>query len=209
MPGPGQDFYSMMWNIITEPVFKGVVTSLWEYNRPQRATWSQYNNPVVDDESVASFLQRRTGGPNIGDNIVSAVFHGIYAGDINQLSARSLMPQLWYDEALHGSYTEAMVKRFSEQCLTQPFNDAILQGELSTKLSQPLKDVMKDASVYTFKQGIGALSKALEKSLRANRNVEFKMGHAVKAVKDDAKSNSIIVRLLSWGCFIANDSGHD
>lgn len=196
MPGPGQDLYSVIWTLITEPVFEGLATSLLEFNRPQRATWSQYNNAEVDDESVASFLERRTGGPYIGNNIVSAVFHGIYAGDINQLSARSLMPQLWYDEALHGSYTQAMFKRFQEQSLTQSFNDAVLQGELQPKISQPLREILKDASVYTFKQGIGALAKALEKSLRANRNVEFKTGHAVKAIKDDAKSDTVSVRFL-------------
>jgi oxygen-dependent protoporphyrinogen oxidase len=194
MPGPGQDIFAMMWTVLTEPVFQGWVGTLFEFNRPQRATWSQYSNPDVDDESVGSFLERRTGGADIGNNVVSAVLHGIYAGDINQLSARSLMPQLWYDEALAGSGTRAVIKRTQEQTRTEPVNDFMLRQEIQPKVSQHLKTMMADASVYTFKQGIGALAKALEKSLRANQNVEFKTGHEVKTIKDDAQSKSISVR---------------
>ena len=93
----------MLWSIITEPVFEGLgLGALFEFQRPQRATWAQYNNPEVDDESVASFLERRLGTPDVGNNIVSAVLHGIYAGDVNQLSARSLLPKLWYGESKRG-----------------------------------------------------------------------------------------------------------
>ncbi|KAG0650677.1 Protoporphyrinogen oxidase [Hyphodiscus hymeniophilus] len=193
MPGPGQDIFAMMWTVFTEPVFKGWATALLEIRRPPRLTWAQYNNPDVDDESVGSFLERRTGGTDIGNNVISAVLHGIYAGDINQLSARSLMPGIWYDEAQSGSGTKAMYNRTVQQSITAPYNDVMLQQELQKKISQPMKTSMASASVYTFKTGIGALSNALEKSLRANPNVEFKMGHAVIKLENDTKANNIAV----------------
>ena len=179
-----------------EPVFKGLgFGAIFEFNRPQRETWAQYNNPEVDDESIASFLERRLGTPDVGNNLVSAVLHGIYAGDINRLSARSLMQKFWYEEALHGSLTRATIKNLQAQAITEPYNDVILRQELQPKISQEMNQIMAGASVYTFKEGIGALSKALEKSLRANGNVEFKLGHQVKSVEHDTQSNGISVSL--------------
>ena len=186
----------MMWTVLTEPVFHGWAMAVLEITRPQRETWQQYNNPDVDDESVGSFLERRFGGASLGDNVVSAVLHGIYAGDINQLSARSLMPALWYDEALGGSVTRANYKRLQAQTMTGPYNDLMLREELFHKIPESLRLSMQNASVYTFKQGIGTLSNALEKSLRANSNVEFKTGYAVCKVKNDGSSNSISVKLF-------------
>jgi oxygen-dependent protoporphyrinogen oxidase len=186
----------MLWNIITEPVFEGLgLGTLFEFQRPRRATWAQYNNPEVDDESVASFLERRLGAPDVGNNLVSAVLHGIYAGDINQLSARSLFPKLWYGEALHGSLSKAAWNNLKTQAITESYNDIILRQELQNKISQPMNVMMAGASVYAFKQGLGALSDALEKSLRSNRNVEFKMVTAIKSVQYDDQSQGISVRL--------------
>jgi oxygen-dependent protoporphyrinogen oxidase len=193
MPGPGGELYSDLWKLFTEPVFAGWAASLLEFNRPRRATWSQYQNPDVDDESVGSFLERRTGGPNIGNNLVSAVLHGIYAGDINQLSARSLMPQVWWAESFFGSYTMAALQRLSGKARMQPYNDVMLQEELRPKISQHLNTLMANASVYTFKQGIGTLVNALEKSLRANQNVDFKVEHEVKSLHSDAQTSDISV----------------
>lgn len=197
MPGPGQDPYEMIWRIVGESVFEGLgIGALFEFNRPQRATWAQYNDPEVDDESVASFLERRLGTLNIGNNIVSAVLHGIYAGDINQLSARSLMSKFWYDEAMHGSLTRGFLRNYGAQSITEPYKDLMLRQELQPKISQPMRNAMAGASVYTFKQGIRMLSKALEDSLRANRNVEFKTGQRVKGLARDSESGTISVGLL-------------
>ena len=193
MPGPGQDFFAVLWSLITEPVFQGWAPALLEMGRPQRATWAQYNDPNIDDESVGSFLERRTGGSSIGNNLVSAVLHGIYAGDIYQLSARSLMPGLWYDEALQGSLMRAVYKRMTNKTITATYNDIMLQQELHQKISGPLRMTLQDASVYTFKHGIGTLSNALEKSLRANPNVAIKTGYAADSVENGAKSNTISV----------------
>ena len=210
MPGPGQDLYSMLWNVITESVFDGLpIGAIFEFRRPQRATWAQYNNPEVDDESVGSFLERRLGTPDVGNNLVSAVLHGIYAGDINQLSARSLMPKFWYGEALQGSLTRATIKNIQAQAITEPYNDIILRQEMQPKISQPMNMMMAGASVYTFKQGIGALSCALEKSLRANQNVEIKTGHTIKGLEHDGQSNDISVCLPAPPMFNTNSPGQN
>ena len=196
MPGPGQDLYAALWSIIREPVFEGLPLGvLFEFNRVRRATWAQYNNPEVDDESVASFLERRLGTPIVGNNIVSAVLHGVYAGDIHQLSARSLMAKFWYCEAVHGSLTRATLEELKTRSMVMPSKDLMLEQELYPRISQPMKNAIVGASVYTFKQGIETLSKALEDSLRANRNVELKTGQKVKGLWLDPESGTISVSL--------------
>lgn len=63
----------------------------------------------TEDESVASFFQRRLGNTVIVDNVLSAVLHGIYAGDANKLSVKALLPKIKQWETDYGSIT-AMIK---------------------------------------------------------------------------------------------------
>ncbi|KAL2065147.1 hypothetical protein VTL71DRAFT_4288 [Oculimacula yallundae] len=185
MPGPGQDFFDMTWRILTEPVFKGMI---WGTIK-EKAQATRPDN--LEDESVGSFLARRMGDERIPDNIVSAVLHGIYAGDIYQLSAKSLMPQMWHYEAWKGSLIDAMMSKMSERIDLVSKKDEELKMELGPKMNDTVKQAMMDASVYSFKEGIGALSGAMEKALRKNPNVEFKMDTGVTAVEYDGESNGI------------------
>jgi protoporphyrinogen/coproporphyrinogen III oxidase len=191
MPGPGQDLYSMAWGLLTEPVFKGLFSgAIFEYNRPSR--------PInLDDESVGSFLERRLGSPDPGNNIVSAVLHGIYAGDIYQLSARSLMPKFWYYEGFRGSISNSMYSAMRERSHWIPLRDAALQNEMIQKVDKNVLNLMGGASVYTFKEGIGALSESLERSLRANPNVEFKMNEEVSRIEYDGENDGVKVKFQS------------
>lgn len=189
MPGPGQDLYSMVWGILTEPVFKGLFSGpINEIRTPPRPDF-------LEDESVGSFLERRLGAPDIGNNIVSAVLHGIYAGDIYQLSARSLLPKFWYYETLHGSVITSAYHALSAQSNWIPLKDANLQNELVQKVDSGLKRSLESASIYTFKGGISALSTALEKELRANPNVEFKTNEKIDKLAYDGEQGVIKVFL--------------
>ena len=183
MPGPGQDLYSMIWTVLTEPLFKGAFRTMLEFTRDPRSR-------DIEDESIASFLSRRFGGPEIGDNIVSAVMHGIYAGDIYQLSAKSLFRTLWDFEVKHGSIMEGtgdkLIKAKKER-------EAGLPKVISSQTEGSLQEWMKGASVFTFKEGIGQLSSGLEASLRTNPKVEFKTGAKVTSVEYDAKNDGISV----------------
>lgn len=187
MPGPGQDLYSTVWSVLTEPVFKGIFSgALGEINRPTRPDH-------LEDESIGSFLERRLGASDVGDNILSAVLHGIYAGDIYQLSAKSLMPKFWYYEALAGSIVKAAYQALSTQTNWIPLKDTTLQNELVHKVDSGLKNSLEFASVYTFKGGIGALSTALEDGLRSNANVHFKTNEKIDKIEYDGEKNGIKV----------------
>jgi len=189
MPGPGQDFYSIAWSVLTEPVFRGLIKALlFEGTRPQRES-------RLEDESVGSFLSRRLGTTDIGNNIVSAFLHGVYAGDINQLSMKSLFPGLWNLEAVFGSFSKAYRVTLPNAPMLQQ-RDIILNQQLKPKLQGPLLDSMRSASVYSFKEGISTLSNALATSLKANPNVQFKMSQEVNKIEYDAKAEGVTVSSL-------------
>lgn len=173
---------------MTEPVFSGMALGfLGEFRRPRRPD-------NLQDESVASFLERRLGSPHVANNIVSAVLHGIYAGDINQLSARSLMGRLYHQEKVDGSLIKAGINAMKEGAVFMTRKDVDLQAELLTNI-QGLLSTLNDAraSVYTFKKGIGALTDALEKSLQERYNVTFKLNAKIISLKYDGEGDAIKV----------------
>lgn len=84
---PGQGFYTfwrffhknfltkgLIWNILKEPFRKIKVSD--------------------EDESIESFLNRRF-GVGLSDNIASAIYNGIYAGDVAKLSAKLAVPGMY------------------------------------------------------------------------------------------------------------------
>jgi oxygen-dependent protoporphyrinogen oxidase len=187
MPGPGQDPFAMVWSMLTESIFKGLLKGgLFEYAQPSRPA-------NLEDESIGSFLERRLGSAEPGNNIVSAVLHGIYAGDIYKLSAKSLMPGIWHEEGVHGSIMRAKMENGRAGESTMPYKDVLLDQDLKLKINQSLRETMSHASVYTFKGGLGTFSDALEKSLRANPNVQFKMGYEVGSLEYDETANAVKV----------------
>lgn len=187
MPGPGQNLYNIIWSLITEPAFNGLaVGAAFEYGRPSRPH-------DLEDESVGSFLNRRLGTSEPANNLVSAVLHGIYAGDIYQLSIKSLLPKAWVWEMWRGSIAKAMIARMQEGIDMVPRRDVRLQEELMPKIDGPLTNLMATASVYSFKQGLTGLSVALERSLQANPNVQFKLNDKVTAVELDQENDGIKV----------------
>ncbi|QSZ33754.1 hypothetical protein DSL72_005325 [Monilinia vaccinii-corymbosi] len=182
MPEPSQGIYTMGWKILTEPVFEGFYKMIFEYKRPRR--------PLnLEDESVGSFLARRTGGSDIPNNLVSAVFHGIYGGDIYKLSARSITPSQWGMEGAYGSISAGMSQMRKFQYGTA--EDAEMENKEKSLFTDNERAIVKDTSVYTFRRGLGTLSDALASSLRNNPNVKIKLGEYVENVEYDGQSQGV------------------
>ncbi|KAL8675044.1 MAG: hypothetical protein Q9168_000527 [Polycauliona sp. 1 TL-2023] len=164
LPGPGSSIWSVVYAMFTEPLytdmFSAVVT---EINKPVRG-----NN--IDDESIGSFISRRFKS-SLADNIVSAGIHGIYAGDIYQLSAKSIMPFLWEAETTAKSVVAGFAGGWS---LHWP-QDTALEAEWSKapQASDTIKAI-RDSSVFTFKKGIGQLADRLEAKLQESANVSIR-----------------------------------
>lgn len=167
----------------------------------------------LQDESVGSFLRRRLGTSDLGDNVFSAMLHGIYAGDIEQLSAKSLMTRLWDWESEHGSIIAALSTNFGPsgkpQILDrdQQVQKAMQQSSLEWTKKMSLIDGMdfntisrwyraKRAVHYSFKGGLGRLSAALVDYVREN-GVEIKTGHEIDQLEYNKENKTVLVSFIS------------
>ncbi|KHJ35745.1 putative protoporphyrinogen oxidase [Erysiphe necator] len=176
MPTPEENILWRINRILTEPAFKGIFTALLEFRRPPRSA-------DLDDESVASFFTRRLGGDNLVNNIHSAILHGIYAGDINQLSIKSLFPTLWYMEKHFGSLLRGVFICAKDKLKLISPSESSIRKEIAPKIAAALHQKLDKAAVFSFKKGLGVLSNALEDALLKKPNFSLKTGDQIKSIQ--------------------------
>lgn len=169
------DWKSFM-RFIRSSLGKGVVTRALKEPFVQAAP--------TNDESVDSFISRRF-GPGVA-NIMSAVFHGIYAGDIRTLSAKTLVKTMFEDEHTHGSILKAMWGKKA------PMESALLKDyESRIRPIQELKTKLQKYPMLTFSNGLQSFPQALYESLQQQPNVSLKLAQSVQHITHDA--NGIVI----------------
>lgn len=168
MPGPGSSLSQNVSTLWSEPVFDGaLLAALMEVTKPQRPEG-------LYDESIGSFISRRFGS-NLADNVVSAVFHGIYAGDIYRLSARTILAGLWQMESRNQSLVKGLLSQAFRGLGPFATNDLEIVREFQRR--PPMSDNLeaaKKSSVFTFKGGIGELADQLERKLLESPKVDIR-----------------------------------
>ncbi|KAL8907045.1 MAG: hypothetical protein Q9207_001657 [Kuettlingeria erythrocarpa] len=185
MPGPGSSLLPTVFTVLQEPVFRGFISA--SLSEPTKS------RGVLEDESIGSFISRRL-RPELADNIVSALIHGIYAGDIYQLSIRSVFPFLFHAEKIRGSIAVAI---FEGLRLRWP-QDVSLEAQWAK--SPPVSEKMqaiRESSVFTFRRGIGQLATELETKLREFPNVDIRLQTAVEKLELERTADSEKIGLVS------------
>lgn len=170
MPNPSLGLVNNLLNVWREPIFKGLPWAL--ISEPLK---DRLDSPP-DDESLGSYFGRRF-GKSVVDNILSAIIHGIYAGDVDQLSAKSLFPRQFRYQEEPGSIIAGML------------DDAKPPHQMTKREADFIKSVTESpytwkkpsasrsfsfASVFTFKEGIGQITDGLARHLWSDRNVQIK-----------------------------------
>ena len=131
------------------------------------------NTLQVEDESVESFLCRRF-GEDFARIFGSALVHGIYATDARLLSVRSAFPSLWDAEQRgNGSVIRGFLAR--KQSSPKPNSESFEVGDVPNRLA--------DASVFSFRDGMSSLPKALEVDLRSRQNVALMTGARIQNIR--------------------------
>ena len=189
LPGPGGGFIGNLRTFFNEPIFNGVrVGLLSEVNKPKRSS-------EVQDESVGDFISRRF-GRELADNVVSAVFHGIYAGDIYKLSARSIIPTLWHTEAKHTSLMRGLLEQSFGGEL--PFSNADVETEMDSvrplTRGKEMRKGMGSISLYTLQDGLGELVSRLAREIGKAPNVTVSSDTGVQAIRKHPNQAALEVR---------------
>lgn len=154
---------------MNEPLFEGLVPGiLLEHTKPSRPPelWGE-------DESIAQFITRRF-NHKVADNLVSAVMHGIYAGDIDQMSAQAIMGGMRNLEdggVLYSLLMKSMMGKKTRSMDDFLAVDAIAKTPESLDRTEDIFRVVKKASTFTFKRGTQQLVEGLVDSLRASDKV--------------------------------------
>ncbi|CAO3570044.1 unnamed protein product [Mortierella alpina] len=130
-----------------------------------------------EDESIHDFVTRRF-GKGFSDDLISAMVHGIYAGDVSKLSVRSTFGMLYHLEKDYGSVAVGLL--MGGGAVDTPWD--LTLKERIVKAMPDLKDFIDRTSIYSFTDGLEQLSKALEKDLVASGRVDFRKESLVEGL---------------------------
>lgn len=177
-------------------ILAGAINMILEPMKPKR--------PVsMTDETIGSFLARRV-DKRIADNLVSAVFHGIYAGDIWQLSAKSLLSLAWQLEGRYGNALGGFFRMQNEDprpeqlTLAHPYDrDLIRAINEEIDLELDFARNLEETSMFTFRNGLQQLVWALQEALQARENVDIKVETPVQSFKPLTGSDRMGVEIVS------------
>lgn len=145
------------------------------------------------DESVAQFFKRRLGNEALTNNIISAIYHGIYAGDVAHLSIQSLMPKMVEIEKNYGSLLRGAIARRKSGTKAPALCDDLRQ--YSQKISpssnlEELKDHLKGINLIRLQDGLETLPNCVAASIKGS--VDLRLGSEVTHI--DPSTGSVNVK---------------
>lgn len=166
MPGPepGKGMLSIILDalrtLFTEPIFKGTVMGIL------REPAVEVRSDLRNDESIGDFVSRRFGS-KVADNILSAVLHGVYAGDIYKLSADSIMGLQRLMEVQNESLIIGTLDMVQTKRLLVPADYLLAMcsvvGQRPLGHFERLRTLVRPASVFTIKDGLAEIARAFER----------------------------------------------
>ncbi|KAF9541322.1 hypothetical protein EC957_003224 [Mortierella hygrophila] len=145
-----------------------------------------------EDESIQDFVTRRF-GKGFSDDLISAMVHGIYAGDVSKLSVRSTFGMLYHMEKDFGSVVLGML--MGGGAVETPW-DLTLKEKIVKEMPD-LQEFVGKTSIYSFTDGLEELSRSLEKDLVKGGRVDIHKDSIVE--KLDANLDSRDVRISIKG----------
>lgn len=140
----------------------------------------------LDDQSVADWLYTISNSRKAAGTLASAMMHGIYGGDINKLSARSVLDRVYWGWYLPNPGMGARPMPLPEQ--------GILETLGQDKQIQKMALEPKNALLDFGEAGMESLPKALVAALEEQPNVTIKLSEPVKNVSYDQARQKVNVR---------------
>ncbi|KYK56003.1 protoporphyrinogen oxidase [Drechmeria coniospora] len=137
----------------------------------------------LEDMSIADWLRDISMSRTVADNFASAMVHGIYGGDIDKLSARSVFDRLYW-----GYYLPDMGPGIRQMTA----REEVLMSTLSKDPNvQKLALRPKGSLLHFGGAGMESLPTALTHALESQPNVEIVRGSPVAAIDYDRPARQV------------------
>lgn len=196
------------YTILTEPVFKGVPTALVKIASSVRKSNKKVLAAVRNGEAIkpslraaiadykdisaGEFAQRLTGSTDLVNNMLSALFHGVWGGDVWKLSA----PETTF-QAVYFKYGQQ-----GPPSIFKPVKEHDLESitdlyERNPTLVKMMTKYGPNCSYIGFHNGFGTLSDALADALKTNPKVTIKTGASVTAIQYESAKDKAVVHLAA------------
>lgn len=184
---------SCLKGFLTEPLYDGLFAGGVNVFRTESQRTKTRTPPdklrelLAEDESVGHFLERLLGDDRLVKNLVSAMMHGIYGGDVYQLSAKHTILERYWRSFRLPRLTDDRDLAYVEKKEIVLMTD-MLCGPNRVEIAKMAERAV-GWSVMAFEDGLISLVDGLVKDLEA-RNVTIKTKSRVTALayKDDQVS---------------------
>ncbi|KAK0729076.1 hypothetical protein B0T21DRAFT_452539 [Apiosordaria backusii] len=178
----------------TEPLFKGLFQSIVHYARTRfrehgtlHMNYPSSNDLSCRETSVGEHFQRLFGRRDLVDNVLSAVMHGIYGGDVWKLSAQRTP---FWNILKDGKYPTNL--KPGGVWLDYADRDLLLRLQHHERTVE-LARAGLEKSAHWFPSGLNELTDALASFLKDRRGITFKTGAPVTSLRYAARVDRIAV----------------
>lgn len=170
---------------VSEPLFRECIWSILGGIKSY-ALGNHIQRPPRDDMSVSAWLELITGSRSLGDNLASAMIHGIYGGDIDRLSVHSVLDRQF--QAVHASPIQPNYRRVPQPELR--FLSNILE---QNNMVRNMANAPKGSLIHFGAHGMETLPRALENALAGQHNVTIHRSSPVTKISANKKDKKIQV----------------
>lgn len=137
----------------------------------------------AEDDSFENFLATRL-GPELARILGSALVHGIYAADSRELSVRAAFPSLW--EAARRGKGSILIGSL----MPRPSSHSKV---VSDHVLGDVQDLIRDASVYSFRDGMSTLVEGVVDALERQPNVKIIKDASITSLTNGSRTEPLIV----------------
>lgn len=177
-------------NVLTEPLFKGMLPSLANFLRtPAESNSRPLGDYTLRDVSIGEYFASKFGRPDVVNNLLSALIHGVYGGDVWKLSMESglfrrllLNDQLDVEPVLKGGMFVELQDIYSAHDIITRNGNVIDVARMSM-----------DWGFIGFFNGFSTLTDAIVDKLRKNPKVTLKTGESVTALRFNEETQNVEV----------------
>ncbi|XBW38559.1 hypothetical protein QEN19_004147 [Hanseniaspora menglaensis] len=161
-------FYRFMKSGLSDGILKSLIHDLFSNIKSHK------------EETIQEFMTRRFGNETLVNNVISALFFGIYATDVKELSIDYCLPSLSKLEKEHGGIIKGILKNKSinnDDQILEKFAEGL---DIDLHFFNTVACQLKELPLIGFKKGMSTMPDTVKEYLLKQENVTIKYAYDVK-----------------------------